>query len=291
MKLITLIASHIDTKRRLHCLVKLVKNINDQIDYFDEFDVRISLSHNKKITLDEIKFLLSSVNTKGFTIHYQKEKLSQFEHYNFLIKTIDSDDTWVLFSDDDDEWAENRFAAYHYMINNIKENGQDAYDKTTSICYTNMKDKTATTYIGSYVDYCVPIKYLKIFFEHATPTQLAHKFCDCYFVKFICSYGIGKLKRAFCATEDILYNWNGPPSDKEGQKDIKEILKDNLDLYFAQYSKPTAVNWVKFCDIYCGNRLSNNKISPELKKYIVKLYLDNYENHIFADKNLPLYAT
>ena len=304
MKIITLIASHIDSNKRLHNFIKLLAIINNQIDYFDDIDLRVSLSHDENISREEISFLFNNVNKNGFKLHYQDNLLSQFEHYKFLNSTLndaDNENTWILFSDDDDEWAENRLAAYHHMINYIKEN---EYPNTSSICYTNetdlvaksqverveRSDKSASTYIGSYVDYCVKLKYLRIFFDHATNAQLKHKFCDCYFVKFICSYGQGTLKRAFCATPDLLYYWiKHSETDPDYSKNkpllpLKDLLANNLDLYIAQYSKQNVKDWLRFCDIYLEHKITNGQISDEIKRYLIKLYLDTYEKHIFSNK-------
>ncbi|XWV25757.1 hypothetical protein QJ857_gp1331 [Tupanvirus soda lake] len=294
MKLITLIASHIDNRKRLQYFIKLLGTINNQIDYFDDIDVRISLSHDKSIDRDEMNFLFEKINKNNFKFYFHDKQLCQFEHYKFLVSKLNhfnDNDTWILFSDDDDEWADNRLAAYHHMINYIKIT---EYDKTTCICYTNDKTKTVSTYTGSYIDYCVKLKYLKIFFDHVTNEQIKHKFCDCYFVKFLCTYGLGVLKRAFCATDDTLYYWmqhteDTDYSEKNKPMKLKESLENNLDLYVAQYSNPTAADWIKFCDVYTNNKITNGEISPEMKKFIIRIYLEKFQNHIFDSKNLPIY--
>lgn len=301
MKLITLIASHIDSNKRLHNFIKLLESINNQIDYYDELCVHISLSYDENINKNETVALLSIINKNHFDIYYQDISLKQFEHYKFLMDKIiecDENNTWILFSDDDDEWAENRLAAYHYMINCIPT---ENYDITTNICYTNESNKIASTYVGIYVDYCVKLKYLKIFFKSLTENQIKHKYCDCYLVKFLCNYGLNKLKRAFCATNNILYNWikhsekdldyskKNKINDWNDWNDWKDNLVNNLDLYIAQYSKSNIKDWINFCDIYCNYKISNGEFSEDVKKYIIKLYLENFENHIFNDKYLPIY--
>jgi len=312
MEIITLIASHIDCKKRLQYFVKLLGSINNQIDYFDTINVKISLSHDTDISQDEILFLIKNINKNNFQVYFQNNKMSQFEHYNFLINELvnyDENNVWILFSDDDDEWSENRLAAYHHMINSIV----DDYDKTTCICYTNEKNKSTSTYIGSYTDYCVKLKYARIFFGHASNNQLQHKFCDCYFVKFLCTYGSGKLMRAFCATDDTLYNWfsrkyntsettisfleqikafnftEDSESPKNNTSELEKLVINNLDLYMAQYSNHNAKDWIKFCDAYTNNKISNGEVPLEFKRFIVKLYLDNYDNHMFNTKKLPVY--
>lgn len=284
MRLITLIASHLDGKPRLHHFLKLIKSINDQIDYFDEIDVRISISMDESLNAADVNALLNTTNKLAFKIYNHDNKKSQFEHYEFLcsqIKEYDSDDTWILFSDDDDEWAQIRLAAYHYMINRIMEKKLE-YDMTTSICYTNEKSQMASTYIGNYTDYCVKLKYLRIFFENTNPEQLQNKYCDCYFVKFICTYGLGQLKRAFCATDDILYHWIKRDSSSQKKWSFEDAIRNNLDLYIAQYTRPNAKDWLKFCFLYCDEKLKlDGHVTDDAKKFMVKIYLDNYENHIF----------
>jgi len=284
MQLITLIASHIDTRRRLNRFVKLLKIINSQIDYHDKINVRVSLSHSSDIPLEEIKFLIESNNPNQFQFVYQNEKMSQFQHYHYLIQTLcecDENDTWILFSDDDDEWANNRLAVYHYLININEQN-----DITTSICYTNDQTKMANQYLGRYVDYCVKLAYLKIFFAHTTKQQLLNKYCDKYLIKFIHMYGLGTLRRGFCATNDILYHHFESESTRN-QTD-EEILLEHLQLFMAQYNRHKVTDWMKYCEIYLSSKITvENLIS--LKKFMIEIYLKCHKNDIFHYQNLPVY--
>ena len=293
MKLIILLASHIECKKRLQFFVKMLSMINEQIDYHEEIDLRVSLSHEPSFSRDEITFPVETISKNKYKFYYQDSKLSQFEHYQFLVHSLeklDDNDTWILFSDDDDEWGENRLAAYHYMINSIPI---DELNFTSCICYTNDSNttKNASTYIGSYVDYCIKLKYLRIFIDNCTFEQLQNKFCDCYFVKFMCTYGKGILKKGFCTADDILYKWIPRRRHEFDEKlSLKESLSNNLDLYMAQYSKPTAKDWVQFCDVYTNGKISEGLVPIEIKRFIVQIYLNVYDKHIFHTKNLPIYS-
>ena len=302
MKLITLIASHIDCTQRLTHFIKLLTSINNQIDYFDAINVRISLSHDESVSLDEIQYLTNGINKFDFKFYFQPNHMSQFEHYQFLTNILimekdDTEMTWILFSDDDDEWEANRLAAYHCMIMSLAESN-DEYSKVSSICYTDKEtaDKydKITNYLGSYTDYCVKLKYLEIFFGSASGAQLKHKFCDCYFIKFIRTYGLGVLQQAFSSTDDILYVWHQhkdiPGYGNSESLDLKQSMENILDLFMAQYSKPIAKNWIKFCDAYF-NTHTNGETIDNIKTFAVKLYLEKYNDHIFHDKHLPIYST
>ena len=59
----------------------------------------------------------------------------------------------------------------------------------------------------------------------------------------------------------------------------------------AQYSKPNAKDWLKFCFLYCDEKIKDGHISIEAKKLMVKIYLNNYENHIFnTEKTIITYC-
>ena len=293
MELITLIACHIDCTQKLTYFLKLLTSINNQIDYFETIDVRISISYNnKQISIDEIMYLTDIMNKNNFKFVFQENLLSRFEHYKFLTNELISENknlenTWILFSNDDDEWANNRLGAYHCMIKCIPPAD---YQLTLSLCYTDKETMGENqTYLGYYTDYCIKLKYLQIFIDHLTDEQLVHKFCDCYFVKFINSYGHNILRRAFCSTDDTLYEKiDHPDYEKPTSCVFEECIVSNLDLYIAKYYKPTAKNWLKFCEAY-SSKVNNGELSEETKIFVVKLYLDKYIDHLFADKHLPDY--
>lgn len=283
MELITLIASHLDCRKRLNLLIKLLKTISHQIDYFDEIDIRISISHCTEIAKEEIDFLLKGV-ISNLKIYFQEKKMSQFEHYQKLISELndrDGDNIWILFSDDDDEWSNNRLGAYHHMINCVKED-----ENTMYICYTNEENVNEQVYLGNYVDYCVKLKYLRIFFKSLNDLQLKHKYCDRYLVKFLHIYK-NDLKRAFCATDETLYYWKRQDHSYENtySSTFDEAMMNNLDFYMGRYFNNSLDDWIEFCSIDT-ERDNKIEINDQVMKYLVNLYKDNYERHIFHDNNI-----
>ncbi len=197
------------------------------------------------------------------------------------------DNTWILFSDDDDEWHESRLSAYHYMINDIPS--QDL-EYTSCVCYTHTEPKNSEKYIGSYTDYAVKLKFVKKFFEATNHKHWQHKFCDCFFVKFICTYGNGVLKRAFCSTPEILYHWikNNSLSTTTSNLDLNQ---DYLDLYMAQYSNNNTRDWLVFFETYYLKSDPESKPTQSLtldkKRDLIKFFLDNYTQSIFNDSIIP----
>ncbi len=75
MHIITFIASHIDSMKRLQNFLKLTETINGQIDYYDTIEIKVSVSHDESIKQNEIEFLLSH--------------LVDNPNYQFFGKTID----------------------------------------------------------------------------------------------------------------------------------------------------------------------------------------------------------
>lgn len=306
MRLINMIASHLDCKERLSNFIKLLENIKQQVDFFEKIELLVSISHYQSINREVLMKALSIMTQNfSFQFYYHDQQMSQFQHYQYLLKILPIylqqdelsdqtlEETWILFSDDDDEWAENRLAIYYYLIHSIHE---EELGITTSVCYTHQKERKASNYIGRYTDYCVKLKYFKIFIDHATEEQLKHRYCQCYFVKFLCCYGEGQLKRGFCSMDVVLYHKNEKKNHKVKSKpkkyfEWKKILENNLDLYMAQYQKQNAKDWIKFCDVNSDHKITQGEIKTETVRELIRLYLDKYENHIFNSKHLPVYLS
>lgn len=281
MKIIPLIASHLDSKDRLNYFIKLIDIIKNQIDYFEKIDLHVSLSYEPIISEKILVTLLSIINQHNFIFTIQEKKMSQFMHYKYLIsncKDMDDNNTWILFSDDDDEWSENRLAIYQHLIENIED------DNTMAVCYTTGNQNE---YFGSYVDYCIKLKYVKIFFEYAHDEQLNSKFCDSFFIKFLLTYAYNhKLKIGYCHNDTILYTWIHHDYEKKNDEhnNLEKILKNNLDLYMSQYNNNTIDGWLNFNKIYSDNKI--DEINDKIKEYMIKIFNDNYQNHIFNIKNI-----
>lgn len=270
MYIITIIAANIDCKDKLTNFLKLLKIINEQV--YSGFDVLISLSY-QNMDLDEIKFLVSSFNQHNFKFFYQDNLMSQFNHYKLLLDTINEPDTWILFSEPDDWWADNRVGAFYSMISNIPLND---YEQTSAVYYKC--EPTLCIY-----DYCVKITYLKSFFTGATDEQLANEFCDYYFLKFLNHI---PMYQAISEGTDKLYEKlnHGYHTD---EADAKTCIRSILDLYFALTTKHLAKFWLDFCsDVF--KEKNNYELSKELKVYAVQLFLDTYHNHIFV--RVPVHA-
>ncbi len=295
MKIITFIASHLDCKERLSNFLQLIDNIKEQIDYYEKIELSASISHGNFISKQELLHVLGLTNQYNFKYYVHEEKQSQFMHYKFLTSTLhynDDENTWILFSDDDDEWANNRLGIYQYLLENINN---DDYHLTTSICYAS-KNVPMINYIGTYVDYCVKLKYLKIFFDNTHEQQLNNKYCDSYFVKYIRYYGKGILKIAYCTDDTILYNWtkhnyyeydnnienieinkkliesNLIKKTINSNEDWKTLILNDLDLFMAQYYVQNVKEWMNFCNIYSDGKIYNNQISKEIIKQIIKIF-------------------
>ena len=285
MKIVILIASHISSKKRCDHFVRLLESINNQTNYSNKMDVQISLSLDPNISPKELTNLLNIIEQNQFKVYLQDHQLSQFEHYKFLVNQLEDLDTWILFSDDDDKWASDRILTYELIINNLTT---EQNNKITSICCVPESENS----INNYVSYCVKLPYCKIFFDHATDVQIKHKFCDCYFVKFIRTYGSGNLGHLVCKLKREIYIWMDhnqtdpeyPTHCRLNENDItnfEEAVVNMFDYFMAGQSKSnTMIDWMSFCGAYYKNGTIG------MRRNVIQYHLDNYENHIFHDKHI-----
>lgn len=295
--LICLIASHINCKERLtnfHELLNMIHfNFSQRQRIIRTNQIHISLSHEDNIDITETKKIINEYN---FESACHDKTLSQFEHYDYLIKNIkveDQENTWIIFSDDDDIWNEHRLATYCSIIKQFND-PQAIYVKTDE--YELDKNKIIKGKDDNYVNYCIRHKYVKLFFDSVNINILQHRFCDVFMRSFISTYGDDKLKHAKVDTSEILYVWRHvdyPRScevttnlEQKKVKEIKEMFYHNLDAFMAhtgwKFGNNRKKKFIDFCEKLheeSHERLDNG--NGIVIRRIGKLYDENIKNNIF----------
>jgi len=269
-KIVVLIGIHIETRKQLQLLMRLLTSIKNQIDYFGELNVQISLSHDQTILVDEIKFLMKVTTDNQYQVFYQENLMTVFEHYKFLISSISDEKTWIVLTDNNAIWANNRLAVYHYMINSLPKN-----ESTFSVSYTPTNIK------ARYVDCSIKISDAKLFFDSASEEQLKHKFCEYYFLKFIIEHKSNILKSGHATSDEELYELQPIPEPTQTLA-FDDAIIVLLDLYIATSTKPTAKEWIQLTKEYFDNKLTTDQI-----KHLITTYLNSYNTHIYNSNNLP----
>lgn len=165
-------ASHINSYERINYLLFMINSILEQKM---KTPLYLSISYIKEVE-PHIKILdYKYKNNKLIKIFIHEEKKSQFEHYNFLLQQIDNlflNNTWCLFTDDDDYNHPNRSLEY-YKILNSKIITKDIHyifnQHTLKIDDLNINNFNLNKYQqkGSisceYIVFCLKLSFLKKF--------------------------------------------------------------------------------------------------------------------------------
>lgn len=293
MKLICLIASHINSIQRIDHFMKLLDSIDNQTM---KVDVYISLSHDKKICGQNLNNLVHRLRTTH-TLYLHEYPKKQFEHYTYLTSVINlPDHSWVIFSDDDDFWHPERVQSYAYAIEQAVlynfMSDKIIFRTVRSLTRTerpNLEiDRIDEKSLGEYFDSAVLLQDLKFFISNLTRDQRIHPYCDVLFNQYIfvrCGGGKNKVI-CFEATnymyyyrDDNRYHHNARALNNDKSKITrKDVIKNNMDLYMAHNaSNPTAKGFV---DV-----MSKSGLDPLWLRRAVKYYMENFQKHLFSPDN------
>jgi hypothetical protein len=165
--IIVLCASHITSVQRL---IYLNAMINSYLAQTIKKPLYISISYSDKKFLRELKSLIDKYECINYEIKFfiRDFSLSQFEHYDLLLNQNKEilKGKWILFTDDDDLWNNNRIETY---IKYINTNTKDCFNIRSCIScddlyVTSIKDinlnKCIECTTNEYFNYC--IKYEKL---------------------------------------------------------------------------------------------------------------------------------
>lgn len=105
MKISVLIASHLNTQKRVSTLGRALESVFTQKRLPDR--LCISYSYEEGLDIKEFEFLSDIIHSHGIKplILKQETRKLQFEHYNLLFESLKpklTDSDWFVFLDDDD---------------------------------------------------------------------------------------------------------------------------------------------------------------------------------------------
>jgi hypothetical protein len=279
--IVIFMASHLDCQDRLSYFLLLLEDIKEQQDCSVDGKLYLSISYDAFLTKEKLEVLLQIANTYHFQYFLHDQKLSQFEHYKYLVEHANvSENSWILFSDDDDNWSELRYAVYQHLIDHI--NPEDVK------LLAAIKYQTEDDSLGSYVDYCIKWKYFKNFLDKLSMEQLQHRYCDMYLIKYIETIHLQNqtpLKVGYCQSPEILYSWE----KRDYQKptiEWKEHIQNILDLFFASQKDYSIEGWLSFCNSFLEDKIEKKEIDDKAIKYLIKIFHTSEKNHLFHTKHL-----
>ncbi|AYV85331.1 MAG: hypothetical protein Satyrvirus11_13 [Satyrvirus sp.] len=286
IKLICLLASHLNCIERSTHFDELLDIINNQS--CEEKNIYISLSHDFNINIVNI---LKKIKTYGFNLLYSKEKLSQFQHYKNIMDNLTIDDeinTWILFSDDDDIWSIHRLMNFYYPLTTLEIPDICSYIKIVPHAKLS-NNKIIDITEDNYVNYCVRFKYLKLFFYNVNDDILMHRYCDVFFVSFMCGYGARILNHVILQVDYPVYIWREVDYDRNCSPNYDDIhlrILNILDLFIARfhqnndsYDVNKFISYIK----YNAKTLSNDL------SFVKNIFNKYSPNHCFRYK-MPTYS-
>jgi len=203
--LICMCASHINSLERFDKLKNMLTSFKNQIY---KINMLLSISFDEKLQYlkdsDEFKHEL-------LVVKFRKEKKSQFEHYKLLTDEYISmyENHWILFTDDDDLWANTRTIPYNVFLQSIKLNKKPS--NSQYFCYpfllesktyysdikkitheeiSNMFSKINNNmcmhmFNLEYINFSTTLSNLKKFTDNSSSKLLKHSLCDRYFIFFL----------------------------------------------------------------------------------------------------------
>ena len=230
LRVVALMASHIEDERRLRFLCHCLKSVVDQALPASAFYVSWSCADHVSRARCAAVIDGVGVGIRGFRAFFRPGRASQFEHYASLrahvAATADDARFWLLFSDDDDLWDQQRVFAYWGVLGNSALRGvlpqatsirslvyaakvgthvrtemqlmsteMHAFQPTCAVHVTGAierglvrTEEPASDTKGDYVNYCVRAAVFREFFEHVPADLVAHRLCDMAFVHFVRHY-------------------------------------------------------------------------------------------------------
>ena len=166
---------HINTVNEYELLFKMLDIWKTQ---YLPVNLYLSISHNEDIVINLSKYI-----DEHFKLFIQKEKCSQFRHYNHILNNIEIENNqWVFFANFNDIWMKNRSCAFNTLIN--------LYNTT------KFKDDKKPLYIKySFTDpgnpdinhnqFCCRMVDFTKFMENIDNSIIDNDICNLYSIKFL----------------------------------------------------------------------------------------------------------
>jgi hypothetical protein len=207
--LVALCASHITTPERMDQLQWMLRSWAGQTFAVDMY---ISLSFGDEWSAQAQEETVAQLHERfpGLTILAHPAPLTQGEHYKALVNwdklaSLDADNTWVMFTDDDDAWHMERAATYAAALRRAQQG--DRLARTLAVYCGKIRQREgaftpssehcvlpweADQQLGQlmsdrdeYWAYVMRLSSAAWFLANCSPAVLEHKYWDLCFAKFL----------------------------------------------------------------------------------------------------------
>ena len=118
----------------------------------------ISISFEKNIE-DKIDNFFKKYENKNLIIIKHYNRLYQFEHFRHILRDID-DETYLIFTDDDDMWSYSRSYVYNEIIKKCKDECFSIINSTIS--FSSKLNSIHYLQRSEYIEICVKVKNTKL---------------------------------------------------------------------------------------------------------------------------------
>lgn len=172
--------------------MELFKSINKQTE---ECPIYISWSSDKECKTKMDTLLEETKCIKGI---YSKQKISQFQHYQKLIK-MGIKGSYLMFSDDDDIWAPNRVEIMKDCLADSLKNIGEVFSRIIFPNYVELHPHKTINIKGKVETYkehwtsIVPISVIKDFLSVTPSWIISNPYCDLRFSYYIQCYRKDKI--------------------------------------------------------------------------------------------------
>lgn len=234
-----LCASHIDDMMRMKYFFAMLDSTCKQLTTSVDFQVIVrmwispELRASFDVRMDAIRKMTIEYGIKCPLVIFSNEPCSQFRHLSELVRFA-KDDTWLMFTDDDDIWHPLRLQQYCILMQAAHAHGQlDITYVQAGAHYCTLRDMSSDIFASTHEHVDVALKsgklkmvhdvkipefwsmatrgkFARLFFQRIDDDLLDHGLCDRLFARFL---ALNKLKCIALTSKEFIDNnmpgfWN-----------------------------------------------------------------------------------
>jgi hypothetical protein len=298
-QLICLIASHVNSLKRIERVLTLFSSIKKQSQMPTRTIMSMSSSLDKENST-AIQSVLEAAKEASVEVIQQAHALKQFEHYDFLTNLLKdySDNTWILFSDDDDIWHEDRIASYQQAISTVDEKCMTV---KSLVCKRNDKImKLAIDVLNCYVNYATRLSRLRLFMSGTSLQVKRHASCDLLFARFmalrvpITGFTTKEGNWMYDWTNDQSYQHNTQLADMKFDDTLTfdegyKVMINELDYFMARSDKQDVDCWLSHMMRYY-KRIYGTNMNEIILAFMRSIYDTHAKESIFLNAKHTWYS-
>lgn len=285
METCIIVPTHINNCHRTKLLIVCLKSLINQTKKIPiylsiSFETELDKTLFHKMFENEILLYNIHINT-----YYQKYKMSQFRHIQYICGVINNKYEYVMFCDSDDTYELNRVE----IVTLANELGENNYSNNTKtyVGFYERDEKNHCIKYYEYPSYCIKLKILKKFINiliNNYENILDNQFCDVIFSTYL--RRLDEL-HAFSSIPLKLYNYNTSDNygsityeiNKKKEKNNKIIKKEvyDFDVFMKDFNIYLDEEAENFYDTILILVVMRRRNFDECLKHILN------ENYIYKD--------